>query len=199
MLKKDQIIAIKSALDSCSQACPINEIMLVGFSQGGMDAQNLAAPDLLVNAPLLIDPALRDTILALPSLVSTVITFGSPIIALPSPDDAVLHVQELLDPVPKTVLLLPNKLYSPDFKTVASAARFPLGTAYDGLSGNVSNNESNPLLKLLGPHTLEDTYTKLSNAFAYHTAGQHTSVKEAILRFQGTLVNPALINPLPEF
>ncbi len=199
VLKKDQIIAIKSALDSCSQACPINEIMLVGFSQGGMDAQNLAAPDLLVNAPLLIDPALRDTILALPSLVSTVITFGSPIIALPSPDDAVLHVQELLDPVPKTVLLLPNKLYSPDFKTVASAARFPLGTAYDGLSGNVSNNESNPLLKLLGPHTLEDTYTKLSNAFAYHTAGQHTSVKEAILRFQGTLVNPALINPLPEF
>ena len=73
VLKPDQVQAINQAVTACAQECPITEIMLVGYSQGGMDAQNLAAPN-----PL-------DLVGWDPSLVTTVITFGSPITKLPTP------------------------------------------------------------------------------------------------------------------
>jgi YVTN family beta-propeller protein len=194
VLKPDQVQAIKDALDACAQDCPISEIMLVGYSQGGVDAQNLAAPNLLNpgNAVMLAqNSSLLSTVIALPSLVSTVITYGSPITTTPFPGDAVLHVQDKNDTVPKSVLPFDIAYGQPPghFALFAGLARFPYGTAEDGVSGT-----SHPDDLLFGVHGDQETYRILSDRITYDTSGKHQSVKDAITRFQGTLITPGTLS-----
>jgi uncharacterized protein with NAD-binding domain and iron-sulfur cluster len=91
-LKQDQVNASNQAIADCdsSSSCGhISEIMLVGFSQGGIDAQNLAFRS---------DPSMGwDN-----SLVTAVVTFGAPITRPSPPGVATIHLQDWFDPVPNT-------------------------------------------------------------------------------------------------
>jgi YVTN family beta-propeller protein len=191
VLKPDQIRAIKNALEACSgdAACgQISEIMLVGYSQGGIDAQNLAAPNTIINAALLADPSFASTVRALPSLVTAVITYGSPITTTPSSGDAVLHVQDRFDAVPRLVLPL-GPLY---FGGLATLARIPFGTAYDGISGKF-----NVLDPTFGTHSDPDTYRILGDQITNDHPTEFTNVEDAIDRFAGTLIKPGASTTSP--
>ena len=77
--KPDQVKAINDVLHQCaaSSACgSIDEIMLVGYSQGGLDAQNLASWNQFDGD----------------AKVTTIVTFGSPITA--NPNVVTLHIQD---------------------------------------------------------------------------------------------------------
>lgn len=83
--KPDQIAAIDRAIEECNADCGgIDEIMLVGYSQGGMDAQRLADWNHFESngSPVKID---------------TIVSFGSPIIT--NPDVTTLHIQDYLDEI----------------------------------------------------------------------------------------------------
>lgn len=79
--KDDLVAAITAEIARCeaSPPCgPVVEVLLVGYSQGGMDAQNLAFWN------------------ALGTPIAGVVTFGSPIIAA-NPFVTTLHIQDSLD------------------------------------------------------------------------------------------------------
>ena len=197
-IKSDQVRAIKQALDACAanSACgSIAEIMLVGYSQGGVDAQNLAAPNLLnpLNVVLLLDLELLGTLAALPSLVSTVITFGSPITTSPSHGDAVLHVHDELDAVPRAVLPLDLAFLRPPgtFLWLHTQARILHHTLYTGMSGRFNLADI-----VFGTHGDPWTYRTLSHRFTNSTAGEFANVKDALDRFAGGLMAQT---PLPEY
>ena len=71
------------------------------------------------------------------------------------------------------------------FTGLAGLARFPYGTVYDGVSGEFDPNDP-----IFGTHGDIETYRILSDRFTYDTPGQHASVRDAIDRFQGTLITP---------
>lgn len=66
-----------------AENAPNVEIMLVGYSQGGLDAQNLAEAESLYGWN-----------------VTTVVTYGSPITKRPTTKYRVIHLQEVFDPIP---------------------------------------------------------------------------------------------------
>jgi pimeloyl-ACP methyl ester carboxylesterase len=170
--------------------------MLVGFSQGGMDAQNLAT-ELDVNDGW--NESMR-------SKVTTVITFGSPTIASKPSNVAELHVQDTGDHVPGLVLIPPVPVPHPPFydDLVQDAtgrpsayfyferylAQYIQQTLYIGTSGQPANDPSAAVNVVLGNHPNPDTYRVLADQVTYGTPGQFTNVKDAITRFQGTLMPP---------
>lgn len=75
--------SIAALIDDALKDCPAGkdtEVMLVGFSQGGMDAQNIASSDRYN--------------------VSTLVTYGSPITHSDNPHIQTVHLQANSDPVP---------------------------------------------------------------------------------------------------
>lgn len=87
VLKESQIDAIEAALESTDTYDP--EIMLVGYSQGGMDAQNIA------------DWGYFN--------VTTVVTFGNPVVKDPPKDGEyqILHIGAYGDPITSLSLDVP--------------------------------------------------------------------------------------------
>ncbi|MBB2988918.1 YVTN family beta-propeller protein/VCBS repeat-containing protein [Mycolicibacterium iranicum] len=84
-VKGDQVAAIKNVLQQCRENATcgtVSEVMIVGYSQGGIDAQNLANQwaRLGFDAPL-----------------GTILTFGSPVTSNVNLD--VLHIQDAQDEV----------------------------------------------------------------------------------------------------
>ncbi|MDV8055954.1 VCBS domain-containing protein [Rhodococcus sp. IEGM 1343] len=78
LLKPHQVEMIDAAIAECGDDC--SEMMLVGYSQGGMDALNLADH--------------------YSELATTVITFGSPISQPAQWNDRVVHIRDTRDPIP---------------------------------------------------------------------------------------------------
>ncbi|MEW1931873.1 VCBS domain-containing protein [Rhodococcus sp. NPDC079359] len=78
LLKPHQLEMIDAAIAECGDDC--SEMMLVGYSQGGMDALNLADH--------------------YSELATTVITFGSPISQPAQWNDRVVHIRDTRDPIP---------------------------------------------------------------------------------------------------
>lgn len=89
LLKQDQVDAINQAISRCESktSCgPVKGIMFVGYSQGGIDAQNLAA---------------AASSLGWGGLTTTVVTFASPITRVLPSEIGVLHLADPFDPVPQ--------------------------------------------------------------------------------------------------
>lgn len=78
LLKPHHLEMIDAAIAQCGDDC--SEMMLVGYSQGGMDALNLADH--------------------YSDLTTTVITFGAPINQSAQRSDSVVHIRDTRDPIP---------------------------------------------------------------------------------------------------
>ncbi|WP_368679891.1 Ig-like domain-containing protein (plasmid) [Rhodococcus opacus] len=180
--KGDQIDAIDGALRLCASnpSCgSIDEILLVGYSQGGLDAQNLALLNWLggVTGQQNRVP------------VTTVVTFGTPITAI-NPGVTTLHIQDQIDELvnlenlaTSTIPLPPPVKFFLAAKKISADAR---GEIYTGRAS--TSITANPF----GVHSNPETYRSLSEQFGATANGEYTGQKEAIGRFlNGELMDPS--------
>jgi YVTN family beta-propeller protein/VCBS repeat-containing protein len=149
--KSTHTSAIDAALAGCTEC---SEIMLVGYSQGGIDAQNLAW-------------------FAYPDKVTTVVTFGAPIMMYPQSGDATVHIQDLLDPIT-------GAFNAPHL----SLANYLVGAGFSEISG-VMPRWGWP--ESMETHTNKTTYTTLGDRFDANKDKKYNNVKEAMMRFRGEL------------
>lgn len=184
-LKQDQIQAIQSAAADCcrNRWCGhVDEIMLVGYSQGGMDAQAMVAdlPD--VDAQNGWDP----------SAVTTVVAFATPILSSARPGVDSVYIQDRWDGVLNSVDVLPT------------AARFAQaaerrGDRFRESSGEITRASAffswNPLTtmnKLLNPfagiHSDYHAYSILSQRFDAADPSRFSGVRAGMARFQGDVI-----------
>ena len=91
--KPEQLAIIDAIVDKAPGA----EILLVGYSQGGMDAQNIAASGRYAD-------------------VSTVVTFGSPIVSPGSADYNTIHLWDIRDNIAKLTFLPPYLSLHPEYR-----------------------------------------------------------------------------------
>lgn len=169
--KGDQVSAIKAAIDRCgaSLSCGgVEEVLLVGYSQGGMDAQNLA----FWNA------------LGVP--VAGVVTFGSPIIAI-NPLVTTLHIQDSFDGVVITEDAVSTRLaLNPATLLLLKGPK-----AWADLNGDVYKARSGTPVNSLLPwgdgsvHSNRDTYLTLSEWFTDTAENRYATQKAVIGRFLG--------------
>jgi pimeloyl-ACP methyl ester carboxylesterase len=184
-LKQDQIRAIQSAAADCRRnpwCGHVDEIMLVGYSQGGMDAQAMVAdlPD--IDAQYGWDP----------SAVTTVITFATPILSSGRPGVDAVYIQDRWDGVINSVSALPTAARSAE----AAERR---GERFRQSSGEIAKASAflswNPLTtinKLLNPfagiHSDYHAYSILSHRFETTDASRFRGVKAGMVRFQGDVI-----------
>jgi hypothetical protein len=171
-VKADQVAAIRAQIDRCqaSPSCgPVEEVLLVGYSQGGMDAQNIAFWN------------------ALETPVAGVLTFGSPIIAI-NPLVTSLHIQDSLDGVVNLVQNVPAVALPINPVTLALlqgplASALLRGEVYAGRSGTPVES-----LSPIGPgsvHSNQNTYRTLSEWFTDSPDSQYATQKTVVSRFLG--------------
>ena len=164
--KVEHIRAINDAITKCSndsECGEIEEVMLIGYSQGGIDAQNLAWRG---NS----------------QMVTTVITFGSPLLEGSRSDDVTLHIQDVFDEVVNLTAVHPVFTYG----AIASAK-----DVYVDNSGSIFQfNLFNPVATSV--HGNNNTYQTISSRLDTKMAGPSTAGKlgavEAKLNtFRGTV------------
>lgn len=163
IVKSDQVALIDQALEDCGSC---DDIMLVGYSQGGLDALNLAN-----------DWRYRDK-------VSTVITYGTPIMRSAGPGDAVIHIQDDFDPIAHLPDILLRAVPGP-FGFVSSLLYRVVvtnsGEMYQGSSGIVWD-----------AHGDVDTYLRLGQKFESNTDAKYLRVKNNINNFEGNVIDYTL-------
>ncbi len=173
--KSDQVDAINEVLEYCgaNASCgSIDEIMLVGFSQGGIDAQNLAFWNFLGGAT-----GQQDRV-----PVSAVLTFGSPITVI-NPGSSI-HIQDTADEVVNYInvgevgalIALPAPLKI--FLAARKATALARGEIYADRAPTPTDNP------LFGVHTNYETYRYLANEF-WNSSSGHEGQKDAIAPFFG--------------
>lgn len=159
--------AAVDAIDRALADCPkgqASEVMLVGLSQGGMDAQNIAASHRY--------------------RVDTLVTFGSPIVRLDDPAIATVHIRAGGDPVPiageagRAVstaalggLLPPVGLLRSTISAIRIAL-LPTIFAYDPHDGT-------------GMHVHENDYPAAARAFDRSDGPEFAGVRAHIATFHG--------------
>ncbi|WP_179466552.1 Ig-like domain-containing protein [Mycolicibacterium vinylchloridicum] len=151
-LKENQTTVIQQALD----ANPGAEIMLVGYSQGGMDAQVIAAK---TGFP-----------------VTTLITYGSPIVQPPVAGVHTVHFADADDPVVNF-----GNGFHPDYAQANVDAGYVLT-----LSAGTENSPLDPL----NVHTNRQTYTQIGNAFSqyrFDPTSNFGKVQADLQRFEGVV------------
>jgi len=161
----DALRAIDGALADCPQA-RASEVMLVGLSQGGMDAQNIAALHRY--------------------RVAALVTFGSPIVRFDDPGIATVHIRATGDPVPiagqaarAMVTAILGGLALPmagALRSVATAVRIalqPTVFTYDPHDG-------------VGMHVHENDYPAAARDFDRSDAPGFAAAKEHFAKFHGT-------------
>ncbi|OJZ68467.1 hypothetical protein BRW64_02510 [Mycolicibacterium diernhoferi] len=176
--KGDQVAAINDALEYCranTSGCnSIDEIMIVGYSQGGIDAQNLASRGGFA-AP-----------------ITTIITFGSPIVS--NPAVTTLHIQDDWDEVVNAEALVRFGLAlaptPPWLKLMLVGPRIAaLSKIYRGDSPTSLN-----ITNAFSVHGDPETYRWLGEQFGATHTGAFSAQKSAMSRFLGG----AVIDPLRE-
>ena len=177
--KPDQIGDIDATLQLCaaSTSCgSVEEIMLVGYSQGGLDAQNLA----FWNGWGGVTGAENRV------PVTTVVTFGSPITASGiTPGVSTLHIQDDLDEIVQGVTVLTSKSPLPWPVKVVLAAR----QAAAVLRGEIYSGRADTAFP--GVHFNPDTYRDLSLRFSQTPGDKFTEQKQNIDRFlDGQAIDP---------
>lgn len=155
-LKDAQVTAIRSAIYAGGGTTE-SKVMLVGYSQGGLDAQNIAEKT--------------------DFNVTTVVTFGTPIIYGPSTRYETIHIGALGDPVPG--------LSKNPQKDQGIAA----GTAY-GVRTSTYKTYSSQWLNPIWEwqlHGDKNTYMQAGAAFDKYTDPKFDDVKASIKGFTGTI------------
>jgi VCBS repeat-containing protein len=158
LTKANQVALIRQALS----ASPGAEIMLVGYSQGGMDAQVLAlhARELGFN-------------------VTTLVTYGSPIVQAPISGINTVHIVDQDDPIVNTFSYLPA--WNAD---LAAGQIFSLAAGTDPLPATPDN-----IFGPLNVHTSIETYATIGNWFSAAAGGGSNQnfkrVQADLLRFEG--------------
>lgn len=161
MPKPEQVAQINAALKNLPSNTPI---MLVGYSQGGMDAQLLAQDSK-----------------ALDGHVAAVVTYGSPVITGP-PVVPTVHLRDVAD-------IVPGAGNPADY-----AANQIAGATFVGTSSNdsaaISSVLHNPFDVVgagLKVHETQSTYDQVSNEF--DASSGYDKVKSAMDQFRGQVVN----------
>ncbi|WP_179476123.1 virginiamycin B lyase family protein [Mycolicibacterium vinylchloridicum] len=161
VVDEDQIAVIKAAMTDAAEP-----ILLVGYSQGGMDVQNIAA-----NAAAY---GLRDQIKA-------VVTFGSPLVQLD--EYPTVHLEDYADPIPKINLTprnwiagLVNSIVNKNVYVAASSNDFDLSV--------LSNAGS------AGVHGVRSTYEDVGLDFDVDTSSHWRSLRNAMAGFLNGQVVP---------
>lgn len=161
-----QVDAIRrAALGAVSWNNLFPEIMLVGHSQGGMHAQNIAFASN-------IDPTLN---------ITTVVTFGSPIVQNDSPIGKykTIHLQAEEDAVPSITKLGVSN---------TSIFRAKSGFASANVSASqLANGSFNGIIELITAAAKAPAhvgYVPVSNAFARSTDKRYEAVKANMVKFK---------------
>jgi pimeloyl-ACP methyl ester carboxylesterase len=162
-----------AASPSCGS---IDEIMLVGYSQGGLDAQNLALWNAL--------GGLTGQENRVP--VTTVVTFGTPITSAGiTPGVTTLNIQDQLDEVVDGVNVITSKIPVPWQVKLILAAR---AVAAD-LRGETYSARGDVAI---GVHFNPETYRYLAHQFDNTPSDQFADQKRNINQFlNGQLIDPS--------
>ncbi len=157
VIKPAQVARIAAAIAASGN--PLIPVMLVGFSQGGMDAQNIAASGLLV------------------ANIKAVVTFGSPIVqfapGLMKTYD-IVHLEDNGDPIPDLDLL---------YNAPQRASNELVGNVFKFSSPNNKKKEASDKLWL---HGQVSTYVDVAKAFDKKRG--FDEAKRAIKKFYGAVV-----------
>ena len=188
VVKADQRQAIQDVLNQCaSTACgTIDEILIVGYSQGGIDAQNLANVGESRLSPLDLFPTWDGfTVNGNPVPISTIVTFGSPIVA--NPHVTALHIQDDWDEVVNFEALARYATWltplPPSVKASLVASRL-IALAED----KVFRGDSPTSINIFNPfqvHGDYETYRWLSAKFDSETDNEFDMQRENLARFLG--------------
>ncbi|EHB54943.1 40-residue YVTN family beta-propeller repeat protein [Mycolicibacterium rhodesiae JS60] len=195
-IKWEQKQAIEETLRLCesNSACgPVAEILIVGYSQGGIDAQNFAD----IGGSWDLDTL--ETWEGFPeSPITTIVTFGSPIVD--NPDVVTLHIQDDWDEVVNAEALA--RYLSPVPPWLKARLAEPRLTAlWEGQVFHADSPTSFNIFKVsfdltklytwLQVHTDYNTYQWLSDEFSATPDDAYVVQKEALARFLGgTVVDP---------
>ena len=143
------------------------EMMLVGYSQGGMDAQNIAASHMYN--------------------VQNLVTYGSPLTQADQPGIATVHLRADGDNVPN----LPQELMGLDGSGFGN--QIPLDSPLSGPSHSIYTADphvnTGPLSLIIGNHGNQNTYTTVGSDFDHSTDPSLVAKQADIARFQGHVVN----------
>ncbi|MGV0853323.1 Ig-like domain-containing protein [Mycolicibacterium phlei] len=162
VVDENQIAVIKAAMTD-----PGEPILLVGFSQGGMDAQNIAA-----NAARY---GLQDQIKA-------VVTYGSPLVQVDR--YPTVHLQDHADVVPKVNLFTPTTW-------IAGIVNFGVNkNVYLASSTNTFNTAVLTNWSTWGVHGVRSTYEDIGLRFDVDTSSHWDGVHDALDGFLGGRVVP---------
>ncbi|WP_445167420.1 Ig-like domain-containing protein [Mycolicibacterium sp. Dal123E01] len=172
--KPDQIVAINRVLDQCASnpACgSIDEIMLVGYSQGGLDVQNLASWNQFEHG----------------AQVKAIVTFGSPIRA--NPNVVTLHVQDDEDEIvhlDRWARTAP--IFIPNLNLLALVLTEPTAQAERNTQifhGNASTSHNWLSLNPFSVHADAATYLELSQTFDKTSLDEFATQRATLAQFFG--------------
>lgn len=141
------------------------DVMLVGYSQGGLDAQTLAASGRLN--------------------VTDVVTFGSPQVLNLAPANLgtnVLHLEAVGDPVP---LSTPLTLAPGDLGTSVSNWLAPLGGGRVGDVQTFTSTADTGAVRF-DVHSDEDTYRSIGDQYDMSGDERFEAIRRSMSRYQGT-------------
>ncbi len=165
-LPDDTLDYVRQKIEEATRHRPDAEIMLVGYSQGGLVAQRLASEA--------------------DSRVSSIVTFGSPSITSPNAYGGadILRLEHLGDPVPDADgELFMNRLIATGVREAQSASAGALDSTYRG---------GNPFQGFDGnPHTDQADYRWLADEFERSDDPRHVAVRAGMARFQGDILSDA--------
>lgn len=161
--------AITAKIDEALKGCPDGrrtDIMLVGYSQGGLDAQNLAGSGKYH--------------------VTNLVTFGTPIIQPENHGIETVHLHASYDPIPLAGAIGKGSNDLPPVLNMFSVASNALAQVPNG-SNHVFEHDTG----LRWDKVHGEGYPKVAEAFDNSTDPRFADVKKSMEKFQGTLVQSA--------
>lgn len=156
---------LTSQIDAALRDNPDAEIMLVGFSAGGMDAQNIAASGSYN--------------------VTNLVTYGSPIVKPENPDISTVHMHATGDHVPVGGALVAG-MQGPPVLGIPNLIGGLLGQAPSD-SNHVF--ESDPHLGAGQDVHSSDAYERVSKDFDGSSDSRFRDVKESMRKFDGVVLS----------
>ncbi|MGE2732340.1 Ig-like domain-containing protein [Mycolicibacterium vaccae] len=156
IVDESQVNVIKAAMRDADQP-----ILLVGFSQGGMDAQNIAA---------------RAATYGLKDQIKAVITYGSPLVR--TDHYPTVHLQDPADPIPKITVLF-------GLNRIANVVNlFANRSVYLAASRNTTNLATySDFFGTWGVHGIRETYEDIGQRFDADTSSHWNSLRNALSAF----------------
>jgi len=162
IVDENQVAVIKAAMRDSSEP-----ILLVGYSQGGLDAQNIAA-----NAAQY----------GLQGQIKGVVTYGSPLV---QPDKyPTVHLEDRADTVPKVNLFTPTNWIAGIINTVVNKNVFYASSPNDFDTGILTN------FNTWGVHGVRSTYEDVGLYFDVDTSSHWDTVRDAMAGFLNGRVVP---------